>query len=265
MGDTAICNIRKIAASSSRCSRKPRVEIQRSQSSRSIIPRAALETVRRRYFPAAPAYPEKAFDGGPFHAYFYGLMKAEAAYVVHMDSDMLFGGGSQTWLDEAIRWLQTTPQALFAGPLPGPPTRDGNLPDVHRSLPGVLAIGAPERLAAAYPAYRFKSVSTRIFVLDCVRFESAANPRELIPPGIKGRLRARLFGQSPLSMPAEEILTWNMMRNGLRRVDFLGLGEGMYSLPPALSLGSLLSRAADPSKAHRDRPGAGRPTRTLRH
>ena len=192
----------------------------------------ALETVRRRYFPAAPAYPEKAFDGGPFHAYFYGLMKAEAAYVVHMDSDMLFGGGSQTWLDEAIRWLQTTPQALFAGPLPGPPTRDGNLPDVHRSLPGVLAIGAPERLAAAYPAYRFKSVSTRIFVLDCVRFELAANPRELIPPGIKGRLRARLFGQSPLSMPAEEILTLNMMRNGLHRVDFLGLGEGMYSLHP---------------------------------
>jgi hypothetical protein len=194
--------------------------------------RGALEAVRRRYFPTTPAYPEKAFDGGPFHAYFYGLMKADAAYVVHMDSDMLFGGASQIWLEEAIGRLQTTSDALFAGPLPGPPTVDGNLPDLHRSLPGVLAIRAPERLVAPYPAYRFQSVSTRIFVLDCLRFESAANPFELVRPGFKRRLRARLFRQSPLSMPAEEILTLNMMRNGLHRVDFLGSGEGMYSLHP---------------------------------
>ncbi len=34
--------------------------------------------------------------------YFYGLLKADADDVVHMDSDMLFGGGSQVWLEEAI-------------------------------------------------------------------------------------------------------------------------------------------------------------------
>ena len=108
---------------------------------------AALESVRQRYFSTSRAYPEKAFDGGPFHAYFYGLLKADAEYVVHMDSDMLFGGGSQVWLEEAIGWLRTTPDALFAGPLPGPPRADGTLGDLHGSFPGLTGIRPPERLA----------------------------------------------------------------------------------------------------------------------
>jgi hypothetical protein len=61
-----------------------------------------LSTAKRR---------AQAFDGGPFHAYVYGLLKAEADYVVHMDSDMLFGGGSQKWLDEAIGWLEKSADA----------------------------------------------------------------------------------------------------------------------------------------------------------
>ncbi len=227
--------------------------------------RGALEAVRRRYFPTTPAYPEKAFDGGPFHAYFYGLMKADAAYVVHMDSDMLFGGASQTWLEEAIGWLKTTSDALFAGPLPGPPTVDGNLPDLHRSLPGVLAIRAPERLAAAYPAYRFQSVSTRIFVLDCQRFESAANPLELVRPGFKRRLRARLFRQSPAldAGRRDPHLEHDAERFASSR--FPWIGRRHVLAPSAVSLRGLLSRAADPHKPDRVRPNPGRPTRTLRH
>ncbi|WP_234682357.1 glycosyltransferase family 2 protein [Bradyrhizobium monzae] len=192
----------------------------------------ALESVRQRYFSTSRAYPEKAFDGGPFHAYFYGLLKADADYVVHMDSDMLFGGGSQVWLEEAIGWLRATPDALFAGPLPGPPRADGTLADLHGGFPGLTGVRPPERLAAAYPAYRFCSVSTRIFVLDQNKFDASIGALELVRPNLRRRIRARLFRQSPLTMPAEEIISAAMMRRGLSRIDFLGSGAGLYSLHP---------------------------------
>ncbi|MGY4231680.1 hypothetical protein ACVIIW_000627 [Bradyrhizobium sp. USDA 4449] len=192
----------------------------------------ALESVRQRYFSESRAYPEKAFDGGPFHAYFYGLLKANADYVVHMDSDMLFGGGSQVWLEEAIGWLKTTPDALFAGPLPGPPRADGTLGDLHGAFPGLTGIQPPERLATAYPAYRFRTVSTRIFVLDQNKFDASIGALGLVRPDLRRRLRAKLFRQSPLTMPAEEIISAAMIRNGLSRIDLLGSGAGLYSLHP---------------------------------
>ncbi len=193
---------------------------------------AALEAVRQRYFASSAAIPEKAFDGGPFHAYFYGLLQSRADYVVHMDSDMLFGGGSQSWLEEAIGWLQRSPDALFAGPLPGPPRSDGTLPDLHRSFPGLECVALPLRLDADYPAYRFASVSTRIFALDQRRFDTAVGALDLVRPNFKRRLRAWLFHQSPLSMPAEEVISAAMMQKRLGRIDFLGSGAGMYSLHP---------------------------------
>lgn len=193
---------------------------------------AALKAVRQRYFSTSSVYPEKAFDGGPFHAYFHGLLKADADYVVHMDSDMLFGGGSQVWLDEAIGWLKTTPDALFAGPLPGPPRADGTLADLHDGFPGLSGIRPPARLDAAYPAYRFHTVSTRIFVLDQNRFAASIGALDLVRPNLKRRIRARVFRQSPLTMPAEEIISAAMLRKGLSRIDFLGSGAGLYSLHP---------------------------------
>jgi hypothetical protein len=193
---------------------------------------AALEAVRQRYFATSADYPEKAFDGGPFHAYFHGLHKADADYVVHMDGDMLFGGASQEWLGEAIAWLEKTADALFAGPLPGPPRADGSLAELHTSLPGLAPLQVPQRLAADYPAYLFNSVSTRIFVLDQRRFAARLGALELVRPSALGRLRARLYRQSPLSIAAEEVLTAAMIRHGLRRIDFLGSGPGMYSLHP---------------------------------
>ena len=193
---------------------------------------AAREAVRQRYFPTTAICPEKAFDGGPLHAYFYGLLTARADYVVHMDSDMLFGGGSQVWMEEAIGWLKRVPDALFVGPLPGPPRANGELADLHRSLPGIARIGRPERLPAEYPAYRFQSVSTRIFVLDQRRFDESVGAFDLVRPDFSRRMRARLFHQSPLSMPAEEIMTSTMMCKRLSRIDFLGSGAGIYSLHP---------------------------------
>ena len=192
----------------------------------------ARERVRKAYFKDEAAVPAKAFDGGPFHAYFYGLVAANADYVVHMDSDMLFGGGSPHWLEEAIGWFRHEPDALFVGPLPGPPRTDGELNDSHRRLPGRSGIPAPERLAADYPAWRFHSVSTRIFVLAERRLQARVGSLALVAPSPRRRLRARLYGESAATAPAEEVLTDALQRHHLNRIDFLGSGAGLYSLHP---------------------------------
>jgi hypothetical protein len=193
---------------------------------------AAFENVRETYFASERSTPPKAYDGGPFHAYFYGMLASNADYVVHMDSDMLFGGGSQGWIEEAIGWLRREPDALFASPLPGPPRADGSLKDAHRELPGRSGIPAPRRLDVEYPAYSFQSVSTRIFLLDQKRFAARIGSLELVKPSLKRRLRARLYGEDATTAPAEEVLTDALARKGMRRIDFLGQGAGMYSLHP---------------------------------
>ena len=66
------------------------------------------ETAQRavaRYFFDREAIPPKAWDGGYFYSLFYGLFAANARYVMHFDGDMMFGGGSKTWMQEAIAWL----------------------------------------------------------------------------------------------------------------------------------------------------------------
>jgi len=192
----------------------------------------AMAATKERYFSRAEAYPEKAFDGGPFHAYFYGLMAADADYIVHMDSDMLFGGGSQRWLDEATGWFDKVPQALFTGPLPGPPRPDGTLADLHGAMPGKRSLPAPQRLRCDYPAYRFQSVSTRIFVFNQKRFDTKLGSFDVLRPDFKRRLRAQVFKQAPVTMPAEEAMTDTLLKRQFCRIDFLGSGSGLYSLHP---------------------------------
>ena len=192
----------------------------------------AREVVRQRFFSTEREYPEKAFDGGPFHAYFYGLLKADADYVLHMDSDMLFGGGSQTWISEAIQIIEDNPSALFAGPLPGPPRADGEINDGHRDLLGVKDLASPVRLNYPFPAFSFVSVSTRVFLMSLPRFDQKVGSLSLVRPNAKRRLRSKLYREVSLSMPAEDVLTAAMMERNLCRIDFLGSGPGMFSLHP---------------------------------
>ncbi len=191
------------------------------------------EAVERRFFGTPGLMPEKAFDGGPFYVYFFGLMRANCRYVLHMDSDMLFGGGSTTWIAEAIAALEANPQALAICPFPGPPRADGTLdPALHMGFPGLVAPSAPQRLELGSPAYRFDGVSTRIFMIDMARFDAEAAPLALTRPDWRRRLRSRVFGHQPVSMPAEEVLSANMRARGLFRIDMLGSGEGAFSLHP---------------------------------
>lgn len=193
----------------------------------------AHQKVGETFFSNNATYPDKAFDGGPFYVYFYGLMRANARYVLHMDSDMLFGGGSQTWIDESIAQLEAHPDALVICPFSGPPKKDGDMSfALHVGMPGIRHIPQAEKMQLDSPAWRFPTVSTRIFMIDMQRFKQRIGSIKLLRPDLKRRLRSYAFNQKPLSMPAEEALSTDMMVRKLYRIDYLGTGQGMYSLHP---------------------------------
>jgi hypothetical protein len=162
--------------------------------------------------------------------------------VLHTDGDMLFGGGSQTWLDEAVTLLQERPDLLVAGPLPGPPTADGRLPEGvaarHGGTWAEWEVGTgteddgmwPERVLGG-PALRFRHMSSRVFLIDRARLLSRVAPFPLAKLTPRLALVA-LWNRNPRYGPFEVALSKAMARRGLFRLDFLGTAGGMWSLHP---------------------------------
>ena len=111
--------------------------------------------------------PAKAHDGAPVYAYYFGLWAARNDHVLHVDSDMLFGGGSSAWMGEATDALADRAELLFCNPLAGPPTSDGKLPQrvVDRMLRWGGELPTPDP-PAPWPAFRLASVSSRLFLVD---------------------------------------------------------------------------------------------------
>ena len=169
--------------------------------------------------------PVKAWDGGPFYAYFQGMHHTRARYVVHFDSDMFFGGGSTRWVEEAIGVMAADPSLLLTSPLPGPPRADGVLLGHGADTPQPVEIEGVH-------GYRFRHASTRIFMLDMVRLHEAVGRLPLLAPGLPSRLKARLLGNPPHAREAEVILGETLQAHGLWRLDFLGSGDGLWSLHP---------------------------------
>jgi hypothetical protein len=181
--------------------------------------RNAAEGVSREFF-GGRRVPRKDHRGGPYYAYFFGLHAAQHQYVLHCDADMMFGGGSQSWLAEACALMQRENDLLVTAPLPGPPSSDGTL----RELRG-------KRLADPLYSYEFSEMSTRVFLLDRNRWRERVHG--LVPrlAEARGVILALLEGNPPRQLP-EELITAEMSRHGLRRVDFLGRSPGMWSLHP---------------------------------
>jgi hypothetical protein len=164
--------------------------------------------------------PAKNWNGAPFYSYFFGLDAAEHNYVFHMESDMMYGGGSRTWVAEAVRLLIDRPDVLVCNPLPGPPTADGRLRS--QTL-------RPEPLMSL--AYRADFVSTRLFLIDRDRLHSRVSPLMLTQPPRRRRWQALGDGNPPYEAP-EVILSREMSKRGLLRIDFLGSAPGMWSVHP---------------------------------
>jgi hypothetical protein len=198
---------------------------------------ATRRAVAARFF-EGQAVPTKTARAGPFYAYFFGLYVASCDYVLHLDCDVLFGGGSQTWATEALELLHERPEVLLCGPLPGPPRTDGTIAQ------------AAEREAHPAPAFAFQTVTSRRFLIDLKRLEERVGPlsvrrhtprRTRVPLSLwlkgwgrmqlRDRLRPLTLSTLPYDLP-ERLLGEAMTEAGLRRVDFLGSPPGMWSLHP---------------------------------
>lgn len=164
--------------------------------------------------------PEKDFRGGPSYAYFYGLTEAKGRYVLHSDSDMFFGGGSQQWIKEAVDLFERSPDILFMAPHSGPPSPDGRIK--------TLSCVPDSRIRGGQ---RFKFMSTRLFMIDKERFcqrITALTPRR---PAFRSRIKALVEGNPSWDLP-EHWMSSSMINEEMCRFEFLGSDEGMWSLHP---------------------------------
>jgi hypothetical protein len=180
----------------------------------------AMEAVGESFF-GSSVMPAKDTKGAPIYPYFHGLQSARNDLVLHLDSDLMFGGGSQSWVAEAVALLAEHPEVLACNPLPGPPMATATLRTQS---------GSPFEHDSR--AFRFRSLSTRLYLLDRGRLRERLLPLELGGPiRLISLLKARLHGNPPYRA-AEIVISDAMVAAGLSRVDFLGADPGMWSLHP---------------------------------
>jgi hypothetical protein len=182
-------------------------------------------------FFAGASPPTKDCYGAPFYAYFDGLASVDTRYVLHMDSDMLFGGGSQTWIGEAIELLESRSNVLFVAPFGGPPSADPRVTRKERRRElNAQPFGSLPVLESVDPrTKRFGHVGSRIFFTDLDRLRGAGPFSAYdAPPWSRGSNLAT----TPF-LPAESTLSAAMRDGGWVRLDYLGTGAGMWRLHPA--------------------------------
>jgi hypothetical protein len=191
------------------------------------------------FFLAGRPVPAKTYRGGPFFAYLFGLHVATHDHVLHLDSDIMFGGGSQTWMQEALQLLDSRPDALVCQPYPCPPRSDGR----------VYAAGA-EPEPGSVPTLRFKTITTRYFLIDRRRFHErigsfAVRPHPPVVTRVgliewlrgigdlplRDRLRPLKLVTPRIDLP-ERLLGEAMTAAGMYRLDYLGREPGMWTLHP---------------------------------
>ncbi|MCI2238421.1 hypothetical protein MO973_17710 [Paenibacillus sp. TRM 82003] len=208
------------------CERHPHARVREVDTSPAV-----RREVGERFFGGRPV-PLKNHDGGPFYSYFFGWHTAPHDLVLHTDSDMLFGGGSPTWVAEAVDLLRSQPDVLCVAPLPGPPTPDGEFPERIRAQHTRMG-GPPQRHEHPSLAYRLHGCSTRLWLFDRSTLAQRLGGMPLEAPRLRSALRARAEGNPPVELP-EKSMSRRMNRLGLRRIDVLGTGPGMWSLHPTM-------------------------------
>jgi hypothetical protein len=175
--------------------------------------------------------PRKARSGAAMYSYFWALLNARYDHVFHLDADMMLGGGSPTWIDEAAALLEQREDVAFCCPLAGPPTPDGELPAhvvdrIHRWRGVYLG-----REPLSSPAYRLGHASARVWFTKCSRFVADLCPVRPLRSRLRKRAQARLEGNPPYENWSDT-MSVQMQRAGRVRIDFLGEAPGMWSLHP---------------------------------
>ena len=188
----------------------------------------ARQAVASRFFGGKPV-PLKDYRGAPFYSYLFSIHSAENETVFHLDSDMLFGGGSKTWVHEAMDVLARRPDVLACNPLPGPPTADGTL----RSQ-----ILEPDPMGPA--AFRSPALSTRLFLMDLGRIPVLNASRVTGRPAWHARIEG-----NPNFDTLENTVSESMAGRGLIRLDFLGADPGVWAVHPPWRSATFYQRLPD--------------------
>ena len=184
--------------------------------------RESVERVARRFF-ALPTIPEKDLRGGPFFSYFFALQAARHDHVFHLDCDMLIGGGSGSWVSEAVEVMVGRRDLLCVCPLSGPPAADGLLRGQEAYEPA---------REGAY-RFRFRDFTSRVFLCDRDRIADARHPLPLLHDvPWWGRMSGALRRRSTFALP-ERLITLAMRDRGLSRLDLLGESPGLWTVHPA--------------------------------
>ncbi len=182
---------------------------------------ARMRLLAGELFGPGSEMPVKDTKGAPVYPYFDGLFEARNDHVLHLDSDMMFGGGSPTWVSEGSELLEAHQEVLAVNPLAGPPLLEGATPTVP-SQPFTPVEGA----------IRVDTMNTRLYLIDRARMRRRMLPMELLGPiRLVSRVKAKLHGNPPYGA-AELVMGAAMRRAGLCRVDFPGRPPGMWSLHP---------------------------------
>ena len=135
------------------------------------------------------------WKGTPIYSYIFSAEEAQADYLVHFDSDMLFYQQvGFNWVEHGIKLLQEHPDILAVSPLAGPPSEDGTLYQIDPYQYDLRGFN------------RFKTFSARVFLIDRKRFDL------LLP------LRPRKSGDGKL-MFWEQMVTQRMAETQFIRVD----------------------------------------------
>lgn len=184
---------------------------------------ATRRAVAHRFLAGVDDVPLKDSRGGPLYAYLFGLHDAAHDVVLHMDSDLLFGGGSQHWLQDALALQAADPDVLVCCPLPGPPHPQGILRGQPRARP----------YGTARHTFSFAdNVTTRVFLVDRARLIARTGPLVLRPPVLRrSRVKAAVNRHPPFAMP-EQMLGSALAASAALRVDLLGSEPGMWTLHP---------------------------------
>ena len=164
--------------------------------------------------------PEKDYRGGPYYSYFFGLHAARHDHVLHVDSDMFFGGGSGHWIGEALERLARRPEIFAITPLLGPPSSDGSLRQLHAT-----------RSDPSDPSHDFPELSTRLFLVDRRRFRTDFGKISAERPSLRGRFNALIDGNHAWELP-EVTLSRRMAERRMVYHAFLGSAPGMWCLHP---------------------------------
>jgi hypothetical protein len=169
---------------------------------------ACRRRIYRKHF-AGPMRQTHSHGGYPILGSIEALEGSRADYLVHFDSDMLlYQEPGFSWIDEGMKLLRAHRDLLAVLPRSGPPHANGRLRQQEET--GEAYEPDPRGI------YCFKTFTSRVFLVDRLRFDSLLPLRSRLP--VADLLRNYLTARS--TMPEWEIMIgYRLQETPLVRAD----------------------------------------------